>query len=98
MPSAKLLEFNQYEKSDKVQLIIYADLKYIIEKIDGCKNNPKRTYSIRLFNVYNIYIYTYTFRSIENKHNVHRGKDCMIKFCESLREHAMKLINLKRKK
>ena len=56
MPSAKLLEFNQYEKSDKVQLIIYADLKYIIEKIDGCKNNPKRTYSIRLFNVYNIFI------------------------------------------
>ena len=25
-------------------------------------------------------------------------KDCMKKFCESLREHAMKIINLKKKK
>ena len=38
------------------------------------------------------------FRSIENKHDVYRGKDCMKKFCESLREHAMKIINFKKKK
>ena len=36
-------------------------------------------------------------RRIENKHDVYRGKDCMKKFCEFLREHAMKII-LKRKK
>ena len=39
-----------------------------------------------------------SFRSIENKHDVYRGKDCMKKFCESLREHAMKIINFKKKK
>ena len=39
-----------------------------------------------------------SFRSIENKYDVYRGKDCMKKFCESLREHAMKIINLKNKK
>ena len=33
----KILEFNQYQKSDKAPFIIYADLKCIIEKIDGCK-------------------------------------------------------------
>ena len=33
-----------------------------------------------------------SFRSIENKHDVYRGKDCMKKFCEFLREHAMKII------
>ena len=38
------------------------------------------------------------FRSIENKYNLYRGKDCMKKFCEFLREHAMKIINLKKKK
>ena len=38
-----------------------------------------------------------SFRIIENKHDIYRGKDCMKKFCEFLREHAMKLI-LKRKK
>ena len=47
----KILEFNQYQKSDKVPFLIYTDLECIIEKIDGCE-----TYSIRLFNVYNIFI------------------------------------------
>ena len=39
MPSEdiRISEFNQYEKSDKAPFIIYADLEYIIEKIDGCK-------------------------------------------------------------
>ena len=37
-------------------------------------------------------------RTIENMHDVYRGKDCMKKFCESLREHAKKIINFKRKK
>ena len=34
-----------------------------------------------------------SFRSIKNKADAYIGKDCMKKFCESLREHAMKLIN-----
>ena len=38
------------------------------------------------------------FRSIGNKHDVYRGKDCMKKFCEFLREHAMKIIIFKRRK
>ena len=39
-----------------------------------------------------------SFRSIENKHNTYRGKDCIKKFCEFLREHAMKKINFENKK
>ena len=41
MPSEdiKILEFNQYQKSDKSPFIIYADLECILEKIDACKNN-----------------------------------------------------------
>ena len=38
-----------------------------------------------------------SFKSIENKHVVYRGKDCMKKFCEFLREHAMKIIIFKKK-
>ena len=39
MPSekTKVLEFNQFQKSDKAPLNICADLECIIEKIDGCK-------------------------------------------------------------
>ena len=43
MPSedTNILKLNQYQKSDKAPFIIYADLECIIEKIDGCKNNPE---------------------------------------------------------
>ena len=36
MPSEKdnILEFNQYMKSYKMPYIIYADIEYLIEKID----------------------------------------------------------------
>ena len=39
-----------------------------------------------------------SFNGIENKHDVHRGKDCMKKFCESLGEHAIQIINFRKKK
>ena len=34
-----------------------------------------------------------SLKNIENKHDVYKGKDCMKKFCEFVREHAMKIIN-----
>ena len=39
MPSegTKILEFNQYQKSDKATFIIYADLECLIEKTDDIK-------------------------------------------------------------
>ena len=38
------------------------------------------------------------FRSIQNKHDLYRAKDCMKNFCEFLREHAMKTITFEKKK
>ena len=38
------------------------------------------------------------FKSIQNKHDVYRGKDWMKKFCESLREQVLKVLNFKKKK
>ena len=37
----KTSKFLQYQKSDKATFIIYADLECLIERIDGCKNNPE---------------------------------------------------------
>ena len=39
-----------------------------------------------------------SFKIIENKHDVYRGKNCMKTFCEPLKEHAMKIINFIKKK
>ena len=97
----KILEFNQGQKFDKVPFIIYADLKCIIEKIDECKNNPENSSTTKIgkhitsgFSVSTIL----SFKSVKNKHDVYRGKGCMKKFFEFLREHAMKIINFKKKK
>ena len=103
MPSedTKTLEFNRYKKSDKAPLIIYADLECIIEKINGCKNNPENSSTTKVsehipssFSISTIS----SFRSIENKHHVYRGKDCTKKICQPLREHAMKIISFIKKK
>ena len=92
----KVLEFNQYQKSDKAPFIICADLECAIEKIDRYKNNPGNSSTTKAsehipsdFSVYTIS----SFKSIEN-----RGKDCMKKFCGFLREHTMKIINFKKNK
>ena len=69
----EILEFNQYQKSDKAPFIIYADLECIIEKIDGCKNNPENSSTTKVskhipsgFSMSTIS----SFRSIGNKHDL----------------------------
>ena len=64
----KRLEFNQYQKSEKTLFVIYADLEYLIEKIDGCKNNPENSSTTKVvehilsdFSMYTISI----FKNIE---------------------------------
>ena len=71
MPSedTEILKFNQYQKCDKVSFIIYVDLECLIEKIDGCKNNPQNSSGFT--------ISTISFKSIENKHDAYRSKHCV---------------------
>ena len=75
MPSedTKILEFNQYQKSDTVPFIIYADLECIIGKIDGCEITPENPSTTKVnehtplgFSMSTIS----SFKSIENKHDV----------------------------
>ena len=80
MPSkdTKILELNQDQKSDKAPFIIYADLQCIIEKTEECKSNPENSSTEKVndhitsgFSMSAIS----SFRRIENKHDVYRGKD-----------------------
>ena len=76
------------------------NLECIIEKIDGCKNNSEDSPSTKVskhlplgFSMSKIS----SFRSVEDKYDVYRGKDCMKKCCEFLRENIMKIISFKLK-
>ena len=81
-PSSKdnILQFNQYIKSDKMACIIYADLEFLIKKIDGCANNPEKSLTTKVDEhiPYGYSISTiWTFDSVENKHSLYREGDCM---------------------
>ena len=88
-------------KSDKMPYIISGDMEYLIEKIDGCANNPENSSTTKIGKHipcgYSMSTIS-EFDHIENKHTLYRGKDCMKKFCESLREHAKNIINFEKKK
>ena len=43
----QILEFNQYKQSDKAPFFIYTDLECLIEKIDGSKDNPENSSTIK---------------------------------------------------
>ena len=93
-------ELNKYRKSDKVSFIIYADFECLIEKIDECEKNPENLSTTKVsvhFRSGFPMTMVSSFRSIENKHHVYIGKDCMKHFCELLRKHAMKITNFKKK-
>ena len=44
----EILEFNQYQKSDKAPFVIYADYECIIAKIDRHKNNPENSFTAKV--------------------------------------------------
>ena len=81
--------------------IIYADIESSIEKIDGFANNPKHYSTIKIgehipceYSMLTIWALDH----IESKHTLYHRKDCIKKFCGSLREHAKNIIDFEKKK
>ena len=60
----KILEFNRYQKTAKAPFMTYADFQCLIEKTDGCKNNPEDSFTTKVskyipsgfFNVFHMVI------------------------------------------
>ena len=101
MPSEKnnILEFNQYTKPDKMPYNIYAYIKSLFKKVDGCAKNPASSSTTKIgkhipcgYSMSTIW----TFDNTENKHILYRGK--REKFLYSLREHATNVIKFEKKK
>ena len=99
MSSKDTKMFNQNKTIDKVSFMIYADLEYLVGKIDGCKNNPENLSTTKVCEHIPSDFSMFTkssFKSIESKHDVYRAKYFMKKFCESLKDNVMKKINFKK--
>ena len=85
MPSedTKTLGFKQYRKSDKAPFIIYADLESAIGKVDGCKNNLEKSSTAKVSeHILSGFLMSTmsSFKYIENKPDVYRGKDSVKTF------------------
>ena len=96
----KILKFDQYCKSAKTPFIVYADLTSLIEKVDGCKNNPGKLFMAKGSKhfISSFSMSTISFKEIEDKHDLYRDRDCMGKFCESLRKCSNNIIHFGKQK
>ena len=63
--------------------LVYADLEWLIKKIDECKNKPKNLATTKLsahissgFSMSTMS----SFKNIENKYYEYKGKDCIKEF------------------
>ena len=73
----------------------------MIKRIVGRENNCEKSSTTKVgehipceYSMSTVWI----FDDTENTHNVYRGEDYMKKFCEFLRNHAMKINNFEKKK
>ena len=96
-----ILEFNQYMKSDKMSYIIYADTESLIKKQMEVQIIQKILQQQKLESIFLVDIFNVNYMAFDNiykKHTLYRGEDCIKKICESLREHAKKIIDFEKKK
>ena len=65
-----------------------------------CHNNPEKSstdkMNIHAPSGYSLFT-NCSFDSTKNKLDCYTGKDCMERFCKTLREHATKIINYEKK-
>ena len=85
----------------KDPFVIYFDFESLLEKINTCHNDPEKSSASKInkHTPSGFCLFTRcSFDSTKNKCSHHRGKDCMKKFCEFLKEHVLKIINHEKKK
>ena len=80
-----IIKYNHGEKSIKMPFTIYADLEYLLEKIDTCENDPNKSYTTKINkhipSDYSIFTHC-SFDESKNKLNYYRGDDCMENFAK----------------
>ena len=64
MPSedAKILEYNQYQKSEKTLFVINADLESLIKSIDRCKNIIEKSSTTKVSRTFDMGIQRLRYR------------------------------------
>ena len=96
----KILESKPEKKSLKHPFIIYADLECLLLKMNTCNNNPNRSYTtVKALHKPSGYslLTSCSFDKSENKQTCYRGRDCMKRFCNDLKEHLTRIASFEMK-
>ena len=76
----KILKYNHGEKSMKVPFVIYADLESLLEKMNTCHNDHKKSSTTKINkhtpSGYSLVTHC-SFDKAKNKLDYYRGKNCM---------------------
>ena len=96
----KILKHNHGGKSLKAPFMIYSDLECLLEKCIPVKiilkNLIQRKKTKHIPSGYSL-LTNCSFDERKNKLHCYRCEDCMERFCEDLRDQAMKIINYEEK-
>ena len=84
----------------KVPFIIYADLESLLEKMNSCHNNPKKSSTTKINkhipSGYSLLTHC-SFDTTKNKLDYYKDKICLKNFYLDLKKHATKIINYEKK-
>ena len=96
----KSLKYHPGFKSMRALFAIYADLESFLKKMDTCINDPDKPSTTQL-NKHGMCGYSLVTRcSFDEKNNVidyYRGKDCLKKFCQDLKNPAKSIADFEKK-
>ena len=96
----KILKHIPGEKSLRAPFINYADLEYLLRKINTCQINPEKFYTEKKathkLSGYSI-VTCSSFDKSRTECKYYRGEDCMKMFCKDLKDQAKKIINYEKK-
>ena len=82
--------------------VIYADLECLLLKMNTCNNNNDNNKSYTTAKAlhrpsgYSL-LTSCSFDKSENKQTYYRGRDCMKRFCDDLKEHVTRITNYEMK-
>ena len=95
-----ILKSKPGKKSLKHAFVVYADLECLILKTNTCDSNSNKSHTIAKAlhkpSGYSL-VRCSSFDKSENEQTYYRGKDCMKKFCDGLKEHVNRIINFEMK-
>ena len=96
----KILKYIPGEKSLRVPFTIYADLEFLLLKINTRPNNPDESYTEKKAthrpSGYSL-VTCCSFDKSKNERKHYRGEDRMKMFCKDLKDQATKIINYEKK-